>query len=145
MLPHKFEAGTPNVADAVGLAAAWTIWSGSAWIGSPRTSALILATAISSLEAIDGVRLYGPPLGTPERRGVSFIVDDIHPHDLATMLDRDGRLHPRRPPLRAAAHAPTRTLPATARASFYVYNDARDVERLAEGIAHAQEMFAPPR
>ena len=142
VLPHKFEAGTPNVAGAVGLAAAADYLDR---LGMSRVAAherTILTAAIRSLDALDGVRVLGPPLS--RRSGVvSFVVDDIHPHDLAAVLDQEGVC------VRAGHHCAQPLMrrlgvPATTRASFYVYTDVSDVARLAEGIVHAQAMFAPP-
>ena len=99
--------------------------------------------AMSRLTEIEGLDVLGPPLS--RRSGVvCFILDGIHPHDLATILDQDGVC------VRAGHHCAQPLMrrlevPATTRASFYVYNDASDVERLAEGIARAQALFAVPR
>jgi cysteine desulfurase/selenocysteine lyase len=142
VLPHKFEAGTPNVAGAVGLAAAVEYLERLGMERVAEHERMILVTAIDSLTRLDGVRLLGPPLS--RRSGVvSFVVDDIHPHDLATVLDGFGVC------VRAGHHCAQPLMrrlgvPATTRASFYVYTDASDVERLAEGIVRAQGMFATP-
>jgi cysteine desulfurase/selenocysteine lyase len=143
VLPHKFEAGTPNVAGAVGLAAAVDYLEG---LGMDRVAAhehAILTAALTRLATIEGLRVLGP---SPERRSgvVSFVVDDIHPHDLATVLDQDGVC------VRAGHHCAQPLMrrlgvPATTRASFYVYTGERDVERLIAGIASAQALFALPR
>jgi cysteine desulfurase / selenocysteine lyase len=143
VLPHKFEAGTPNVAGAVGLAAAVDYLEA---LGMERVAVherTMLATAIERLNEIEGLRILGPPLS--RRSGVvSFVVDDIHPHDLATVLDQD------RVCVRAGHHCAQPLMrrlgvPATTRASVYVYTDAADVERLAAGIVHAQGLFALPK
>jgi cysteine desulfurase / selenocysteine lyase len=140
VLPHKFEAGTPNTGDAVGLAAAVDYLDS---IGMPevrRHERALTATATDRLAAMPGVRLFGPPAA--ERSGVvSFTVADVHPHDLATILDQDGIC------VRAGQHCAQPLLRrlgvgATARASFYVYNDAADVESLVAGVRKAQAMFA---
>jgi cysteine desulfurase/selenocysteine lyase len=142
VLPHKFEAGTPNVAGAVGLAAAVDYLDGLGMERVAEHERTILGAAVRSLSNLDGVRLLGPPLSC--RSGVvSFTVDDIHPHDLATVLDGFGVC------VRAGHHCAQPLMrrlgvPATTRASFYVYTDASDVERLAEGISRAQAMFAQP-
>src|SRR4051812_38035766 len=139
VLPHKFEAGTPNVADAVGLAAACEYLDG---IGMDHVRAHereLTSLATERLAAIPDVRIYGPP--PSERSGVvSFTVGEIHPHDLATILDeadvcvRAGH-HCAQPLMRRL------NLPATARASFYVYNTDADVDALVAGIHHAREVF----
>jgi len=139
-LPHKFEAGTPNAAGAVGLAAAVDYLDG---IGMERVQAhekALVALAQSRLEALDGVTTYGPPAA--ERSGVlSFNVDDVHAHDLATILDSTGVCirsghHCAQPLMRRLG------VPATARASFYIYNDESDVDALVAGVKQASTLFA---
>ncbi len=140
VLPHKFEAGTPNVADAVGLSAACD-YLDAMGMEAVRAHELGLLELISMrLGRIAGVRLYGP--ADLERRSgvVSFTVDGIHPHDLSTVLDQDGVC------IRAGHHCAQPLMrrlnvPATARASVYVYNDASDIEALVRGIEKAKEMF----
>ena len=142
VLPHKFEAGTPNVAGAVGLAAAVDYLER---LGMDRVAGherMILEAAIGSLGELEGVHLLGPPLSR-RSRVVSFVVHEIHPHDLATVLDQQGVCE------RAGHHCAQPLMrrlgvPATTRASFYVYTDVSDVVRLAEGISRAQAMFASP-
>src|SRR5687768_17144161 len=143
VLPHKFEAGTPNVAGAVGLAAAVDYLQRLGMERVAEHERTILVTAMNRLREVDGLRVLGPPLS--RRSGViSFVGDDIHPHDLATMLDQDGVC------VRAGHHCAQPLMrrlgvPATTRASFCVYTDASDVERLADGSLHAQALFALPR
>ena len=140
VLPHKFEAGTPNVGDAVGLAAACEYLAriGMARVREHEQAITTLATA--RLCAVPDVRVYGPP--PAERSGVvSFTVGDIHPHDLATILDEVGVC------VRAGHHCAQPLMrrlnvPATARASFYIYNTEADVDALVAGIEHAREVFA---
>jgi cysteine desulfurase/selenocysteine lyase len=139
VLPHKFEAGTPNAANAVGLAAAVEYLDN---IGMDRVRSherALMSVVQERLAAIDGVRIYGPPAN--ERSGVvSFTLADVHPHDLATILDGDGVC------IRAGHHCAQPLMrrldvPATARASFYVYNDERDIDALIAGIMKAREIF----
>ncbi|HEX9084770.1 MAG TPA: SufS family cysteine desulfurase [Gemmatimonadaceae bacterium] len=139
LLPHKFEAGTPNAANAVGLAAAVEYLDG---IGMDRVRAherTLMSDAQKRLAAIEGLRIYGPPAS--ERSGVlSFTLGDVHPHDLATILDGEGVC------IRAGHHCAQPLMrrldvPATARASFYVYNDESDIEALVAGILKAREIF----
>ena len=140
VLPHKFEAGTPNVGDAVGLAAACDYLSrvGMSAVRAHEQSLTSLAT--ERLAELPGVRVYGPP--PAERSGVvSFTVDGIHPHDLSTVLDEVGVC------IRAGHHCAQPLMrrldvPATARASFYIYNTEADVDALAAGVLRAQEVFA---
>ena len=139
VLPHKFEAGTPNAAGAVGLAAAVKYLER---IGMDQVlvhERRLMANAQTRLEAIEGVRIYGPPVG--ERSGVvSFTLEDVHPHDLATILDGEGVC------IRAGHHCAQPLMrrlnvAATARASFYVYNDEDDVDALLSGIMKARGIF----
>jgi cysteine desulfurase / selenocysteine lyase len=140
VLPHKFEAGTPNVGDAVGLAAACDYLArvGMAAVRAHEQS--LTALANERLAELPGVRVYGPP--PAERSGVvSFTVEGIHPHDLSTVLDEVGVC------VRAGHHCAQPLMrrldvPATARASFYIYNTEADVEALAAGVLRAQEVFA---
>ena len=140
VLPHKFEAGTPNVAGAVGLAAAVEYLDeiGLDTVAAHERTLLRLAT--ERLAAVEGVRIYGPPV--EERSGViSFTLGDIHPHDLASVLDSEGVC------IRAGHHCAQPLMrrlevPATARASFYVYNDESDVNALVAGLHTARSVFA---
>jgi len=140
-LPHKFEAGTPNAAGAVGLAAATAYLDNIGMDEVLSHERRLLASAQARLAAIDGIRIFGPP--PTERSGVlSFTLGDVHPHDLATILDGDGIC------IRAGHHCAQPLMrrldvAATARASFYVYNDEADIDALVEGILKAKEIFAP--
>ncbi|MFN2565479.1 MAG: aminotransferase class V-fold PLP-dependent enzyme [Gemmatimonadaceae bacterium] len=140
VLPHKFEAGTPNVAGAVGLAAACDYLESIGMGEVRRRDHTLMARASERLAAIDGVTVHGP---SAAERGaiVSFSVADIHPHDVATVLDQQGVCiraghHCCQPLMRRLGVA------GTARASFYVYNDEADVEALVAGVESAQELFA---
>jgi cysteine desulfurase/selenocysteine lyase len=138
-LPHKLEAGTPNAANAVGLAAAVDYLDAIGMDEVLRHERELMANAQFMLSRLDGIRIYGPP--APERSGVlSFTLDDVHPHDLATILDGEGVC------IRAGHHCAQPLmrrldLPATARASFYVYNDESDIEALVAGVLKAKEVF----
>jgi cysteine desulfurase/selenocysteine lyase len=140
VLPHKFEAGTPNLGGAVGLAAAVEYLDAIGMAEVRRHEQELTAVASEKLAALDGVKIYGPPAA--ERSGVvSFTVADIHPHDLATILDQDGVA------IRAGHHCAQPLIRklgvgATARASFYVYNDMADVDALVASIGRAQALFA---
>ncbi|HET7457476.1 MAG TPA: SufS family cysteine desulfurase [Gemmatimonadaceae bacterium] len=144
VLPHKFEAGTPNVEGAVGLAAACD-YLDAIGMDAVRAHELRLVTLASErLAAIEGVRVYGPP--PAERSGVvSFTMrtdaGEVHPHDLATVLDGEGVC------VRAGHHCAQPLMrrlgvTATARASFYVYSDETDVDALVRGLMKARELFA---
>jgi len=139
VLPYKFEAGTPNAANAVGLAAAVEYLDK---IGMDRVRSherALMSAAQERLAAIEGLHIYGPPAS--ERSGVlSFTLGDVHPHDLATILDGEGVC------IRAGHHCAQPLMrrldvPATARASFYVYNDESDIDALVAGIHKAREIF----
>src|SRR5437870_9895526 len=137
-VPHKFEAGTPNVEGAVGLAAAVDYLEA---IGPERIAEheqALAQAAIEKLTQIDGVTVYGP---RDHRAGVvSFTYGDIHPHDIATILDQDGVC------IRAGHHCTQPLMrrlrvAATARASFYLYNDLDDVTALTTALAKAGALF----
>jgi cysteine desulfurase/selenocysteine lyase len=136
--PQRFEAGTPNIAGVVGLAAAIGYVE---HLGFDRIAAheqALLAHATEAVSAIDGVRLIGT---AAHKSGIlSFVVDGIHPHDLGTILDTQGVA------IRAGHHCamPLMTrlgVPGTARASFALYNDDNDVAALVAAIRKAQHMF----
>ena len=140
VLPHKFEAGTPNVADAVGLAAACDYLDS---IGMDKVRAHemeLVASMLIRLSAIGGVATYGPSDLESRSGVVSFTVDGIHPHDLSTVLDQGGVC------IRAGHHCAQLLMrrlnvPATARASVYVYNETADIDALIEGIERAKALF----
>ena len=140
VLPHKFEAGTPNVADAVGLAAACEYLDAVGMDAVRGHERLLLEAAHERLAGIPGVRLHGPSDVARKSGVVSFTLEGVHPHDIATILDQDGVCiraghHCAQPLMRRLA------VPATARASFYVYNDPGDVDALVAGVVKAKEMF----
>ena len=139
-LPWKFEAGTQAIAEVIGLGAAVDYLSGLGMDAVRAHELEITEYAYESLSDLDGLTLYGPP---PSRRAgvISFALDGIHPHDLATIADRDQVC------LRAGHHCamPLMTrlgVPATARASFYVYTQKDEVDRLVSSIKEAQRIFA---
>jgi len=138
-LPWKFEAGTQAIAEVIGLGAA-VDYLGGLGMDAVRAHELdITEYAFEALSDIVGLTLFGPP---PSRRAgvISFALDGIHPHDLATIADRDQVC------LRAGHHCamPLMTrlgVPATARASFYVYTQKEEVDRLVGSIKEAQRIF----
>jgi len=139
-LPHKFEAGTPNAAGAVGLAAAIDYLETIGMGAVLEHERALVRLAYERLGGMEGVTIYGPPPAL--RSGViSFTAADVHPHDLATILDTTGVCiraghHCAQPLMRRLGVA------ATARASFYVYNDERDVDALVSGVTRAVSLFA---
>ena len=138
-LPHKFEAGTPAIAEAVGFGAAVDYLTG---IGMDAISAHeheITEYALERLEEIPGVKVFGP--SADKKGGVaSFTLEGVHPHDDAQILDRDGIA------IRAGHHCAQPlhekfNIPATSRASFYLYNQKEEVDLLVNGIYKVKEMF----
>jgi len=140
-LPFKFEAGTSPVAEGIGLGAAIDYLDA---IGMERIRTHekdLTAYALERVAEVEGLRAFGPP--DPERRGgvVSFAIDGIHPHDLAELCDRQAVC------IRAGHHCAQPLMrrmdvPATARASFHVYNAREDVDRLVDALRGAREVFA---
>ena len=138
-LPWKFEAGTSAIGEVIGLGAAVDYLSNLGMDAVRQHELEITEYAYEALSEIDGLTVYGPP---PSRRAgvISFALDGIHPHDLATIADRDQVC------LRAGHHCamPLMTrlgVPATARASFYVYTQRDEVDRLVGSIKEAQRIF----
>lgn len=138
-VPHKYEAGTPAVAESVGFGAAVDYLSG---IGMERIAAhehSIIEYALERLEEVPGLKLFGP---SAEHKGgvAAFTFDGIHPHDVATILDRDGIA------VRAGHHCAQPLherfgLPATTRASFYLYSTKSEVDALIEGLYKVKKIF----
>jgi cysteine desulfurase/selenocysteine lyase len=137
--PHRFEAGTPDIAGAVGLGAAidYLLELGFERIAEHERELLAYGTEL--LEAIPGLRIVGT---APAKIGVlSFVLDGVHPHDVGTILDQEGIA------IRAGHHCAQPLMerlgvPATARASLGVYNTRGDLDRLAAGIHRVIEVFA---
>ena len=140
-IPHKFEGGTPNVEAAVGLAAAIAYLETLGMENVAAHEQQLAQTAIERLSEIEGVKVYGP---RDHRAGVvPFTYGDVHPHDLATILDRDGVCiraghHCTQPLMRRLGVA------ATARASFYIYNDVDDIDVLVSSVRKAGDLFGVP-
>ncbi|HEV2414467.1 MAG TPA: SufS family cysteine desulfurase [Candidatus Dormibacteraeota bacterium] len=139
-VPHKFEAGTQAIGEVIGLGAAVDYLSDLGMDAVRAHELEITEYAFEALSDVDGLTVYGPP---PSRRAgvISFAVDGIHPHDLATIADRDQVC------LRAGHHCamPLMTrlgVPATARASFYVYTQHEEIDRLVSSVKEAQRIFA---
>ncbi len=140
-LPWKFEAGTPNIADGIGLGAAIDFLLGIGMESIRAHEKTLTQYAMKQLGRINGITTYGPV--DIEKRGgvVSFNVEGIHPHDLATILDSNSAVA-----IRAGHHCAQPLMnhlkvAATARAGFYLYNTEEDVDRLVEGIMKAKEIF----
>jgi cysteine desulfurase/selenocysteine lyase len=136
-LPWKFEAGTPIIAGAVGLGAAIDFLNE---IGMDKIHAQeqeLADYAISAMSAMDDIEIFGPK----ERAGlVTFNLKDVHPHDVATVLDSEGIA------VRAGHHCAQPLMKhlgvsATARASFYLYNTKEDIDALVSGLMKTKEYF----
>ncbi len=139
-LPDKFEGGTPNIAGAIGLGTAVDYLSALSLDAVRAHEIELTEYALAQLGDLDGLDVYGPT-NARERGGVvSFNVEGIHPHDVGTVLDGEGIA------VRAGHHCAQPLMrklgvPATARASFYIYNTTDEVDRLVEGIERVQEFF----
>ncbi len=137
-LPYKFEAGTPHIAGAIGLAAAldWMCSTGIQAIADHEQDLLEYATA--QFRQIPGVRIIGQ---AAEKSGVlSFLIDGVHPHDIATVFDQSGVA------IRAGHHCAQPVMerfgvPATARASVAAYNTREDIDTLVSAVYHVKELF----
>jgi cysteine desulfurase/selenocysteine lyase len=138
VLPHKFEAGTPNIAGVVALGAAIDYLQG---LGIDRVAAhedALLAEATAKISGLPGLRIVGT---APEKAAVlSFTVEGIHPHDIGTVLDQEGVA------VRTGHHCAQPVMdffgvPATARASFGLYNSPEEIDALVSGVRRAIEMF----
>ncbi len=137
--PHRFEAGTPNIAGAIGFGAAVEYVSG---IGLDKIAAweeTLLGAATAALSAIDGVRIIGT---APKKVAVlSFLVGDVHPHDVGTILDQEGIA------VRSGHHCAQPVMDrfgisGTARASFAFYNTLEEVDRLAAAVRRVRQLFS---
>jgi cysteine desulfurase/selenocysteine lyase len=138
-LPFKFEAGTPDVAGAIGLGAAVEYLNEVGMDNVAKYEHELLVYATDKLSAITGVGLIGT---AKERAGViSFVIENVHPHDVGTILDQEGIA------IRTGHHCAQPIMdrfgiPATARASFAFYNTKEEVDALVNGIVKVQEVFA---
>ena len=138
-LPYKFEAGTPNISAAVGLGAAVRYLEGIGMDRVARHEHMLLAYMQEQLGRVEGIRL----IGTAEKKASvqSFMLDEIHPHDLGTILDHEGVA------IRTGHHCAMPVMeffgvPGTARASLALYNNRDDVDRLVAALERAKELFA---
>ncbi|HLA13117.1 MAG TPA: cysteine desulfurase [Pyrinomonadaceae bacterium] len=138
-LPNKFEAGTPAIASQIGLGAAIDYLNTIGREAAAAHEAALLRYATERLSAIEGVRI----IGTARQKAsvISFVIDDIHPHDIGTILDQEGIA------VRAGHHCAQPVmqrfnLPATARASFAFYNTKEEVDMLAQTIERVIQIFS---
>ena len=137
-LPYKFEAGTPNIAGAIGLGAAVNYLNGLGMDAVSAHEAKIFNYGTEALQKVPGLRL----IGTAKKRAavLSFVLEGIHPHDLGTIVDSEGVA------IRTGHHCAQPVMdrygvPATARASLGIYNTEEDIDRLVLGLTRAIELF----
>ncbi|MEO6059611.1 MAG: cysteine desulfurase [Candidatus Limnocylindria bacterium] len=140
-VPYKFEAGTPAIVEAIGLGEAINYLTDLGMDAVREHERYLFEQAWAALREIPGVRLLGPDDPAIHAGVISFVLDGIHPHDVATVFDHEGVA------VRAGHHCAQPVMqrydiPATTRASFYVYNDTDDVEALASAIRATQQLFS---
>lgn len=140
-LPWKFEGGTPIIAGAIGLGAAIDFLNEVGLDNIAEHEHLLAAYALDKLSTVEGISIYGPM--DPTKRGglVTFNIADVHPHDVATVLDAEGIA------VRAGHHCAQPLMKwlkvsATARASFYLYNTEEDIDKLVGGLVKTKEYFS---
>jgi cysteine desulfurase/selenocysteine lyase len=139
-VPWKFEAGTPAIAEAMGLAAAIEYLERIGMANVRAHERFLFERAWAALGAVPGIRRLGPDSADEHAGVISFVLDGVHPHDVATIFDGEGVA------VRAGHHCAQPVmqrydLPATTRASFYVYNDDDDVDRLLGAIDATRRIF----
>ncbi|NQN67236.1 cysteine desulfurase [Streptococcus suis] len=142
-LPWKFEAGTPNIAGAIGLGAAIDYLTEIGMDAIQAHEAELVNYVFPKLQAIPGLTIYGSQDLSKRTGVIAFNLDDLHPHDVATALDYEGVA------VRAGHHCAQPLLrylqvPATVRASFYIYNTKADCDKLVEAIIKTKEFFDGP-
>lgn len=140
-VPYKFEAGTPNIAQEIGMGYAIDYLNDIGMDNVHAHEVELVRYALDALASVSGLRVFGP--SDPARRGgvVSFWMDDVHPHDLATIIDTEGVC------VRAGHHCAQPLMrrygiPATTRASFYIYNTTEDVDTLVRSLDKARSTMA---
>jgi cysteine desulfurase / selenocysteine lyase len=139
-IPHKFEAGTPPIAQAVGLGAAVDYLSGLGMHNVAAHEKALTTYALQRLGEVDGVRIIGPRLPISRGGTVSFTLDGVHPHDVGQVLDERGVA------VRVGHHCARPVcvrygIPATTRASFYVYTTVAEIDELVAGVEHVKRFF----
>ncbi|WP_305781612.1 cysteine desulfurase [Streptococcus suis] len=142
-LPWKFEAGTPNIAGAIGLGAAVDYLTEIGMDAIQAHEAELVDYVFPKLQAIPGLTIYSSQDLSKRTGVIAFNLDDLHPHDVATALDYEGVA------VRAGHHCAQPLLrylqvPATVRASFYIYNTKADCDKLVEAIIKTKEFFNGP-
>ncbi len=139
-LPYKFEAGTPAIAEAVGFGAAVDYLTSVGMEAIAAHEHEITEYALERLEEVPGVKLFGPTSAQDKGGVAAFTLEGVHPHDVAQILDRDGVA------VRAGHHCAQPLhekfgIPASTRASFYLYNTTEEVDKLIDGIYKVKEIF----
>ncbi len=139
-LPYKFEAGTPNIADVIGFATAIDYLSQLGMLSVREHESQLTKYALEQLSKIDKMKIYGPTDISKRGGVISFNYADIHPHDLASIVDEDGVA------IRSGHHCAQVLMErldvaATSRASFYIYNTEQEVDVLIKALNHAKELF----
>ncbi|MBL5792519.1 cysteine desulfurase [Heyndrickxia sporothermodurans] len=140
-LPWKFEGGTPIIAGAIGLGAAIDFLEEIGMDNILNHEHALAEYALNKLSTVDGVTIYGPKDATKRAGVLTFNLDDVHPHDVATVLDAEGIA------VRAGHHCAQPLMKwlkvsATARASFYLYNTEEDIDRFVAGLLKTKEYFS---
>jgi cysteine desulfurase/selenocysteine lyase len=138
-LPWKFEAGTPSIAEGIGLGVAVDYLNSVGMEAIHAHEQFITGYAMEALSEVEGLKMIGPPVA--QRGGVvAFTLEGVHPHDISQLLDQDGIA------IRAGHHCAMPLhqrlcIPASARASFYLYTSTEDVDRLVMGLNRVREVF----
>ena len=140
-LPLKFEPGTPNIAGVLGLRAALQYLESIGWETIQATNHELLLYGTQQLQTISGLTIHGPKDINKKTAIISFSIDGVHPHDIASILDQSNVA------VRAGHHCAQPLLqhwgvPATTRVSFYFYNTHSDIDRFITGIQQAQQLLA---
>ena len=140
-VPHKFEAGTPNIAGAIGMGATVDFLAGVGMESIQEHERNLMAYALDKVGAVNGITIYGPDSLDEHSAALSFTLGDAHPHDISTILDAEGVA------VRAGHHCAQLVMQhfgisATARASFYLYNTTEDIDRLVEGLEVVSGIFS---
>jgi len=139
--PHKFEAGTPPIAEAVGLGAAVDYLTGVGMDAIAAHEHQLTAYVLDALSTVEGLRIVGPPTAVDRVAEVSFTLEGIHPHDVGQILDEQGIA------VRVGHHCARPAvvrygIPATTRASFYLYNTTAEADALVNGLARVKKVFS---
>ncbi|MEM5010958.1 cysteine desulfurase [Niallia taxi] len=140
-LPWRFEAGTPIIAGAIGLGAAIDFLEEIGLDTITEHEHKLAAYAMEKMSTVDGLTIYGPKSAENRAGVITFNIEDVHPHDVATVLDAEGIA------VRAGHHCAQPLMKwlnvsATARASFYLYNSEDDVDKFVDGIVKTKEYFS---